>query len=373
MLKPYRHNGRYIGLMTGSSCDGVDGVIIDFNGGRCLHVAHCFSPYPQNTQSLAIDLQQKTRNSIDDLLLLDQLVADICAHTVSTLLKEANIDADSIDAIGCHGQTIRHNPDNSPATTLQIGDPAALSVKTGIDVVADFRRKDIALGGQGAPFAPAFHEQMLADDTTNRVILNLGGIANITRLDNTRPVIGFDTGPANALLDDWAQLHLNESCDIDGRWASSGVVLTEVLQALLSDPYFQKPYPKSTGRDYFNLDWLRLRCGKLDRYRPEDIQASLSELTAVSITNAIRNAANDCKEVLICGGGLHNKNLIARLRKHLPHACFHSTEIAGVNPDFLEATLFAWLARENLARKPINLCAVTGAPHPTLLGALYQA
>uniref|UniRef100_UPI00262F5649 anhydro-N-acetylmuramic acid kinase n=1 Tax=Dokdonella sp. TaxID=2291710 RepID=UPI00262F5649 len=287
------------------------------------------------------------------------------------LLREAGIDRDEVSAIGSHGQTVRHRVGGAHPFTLQIGDASVIAERTGIATVADFRRADVAAGGQGAPLLPALHAAVFSDAAVPRAILNLGGIANLTLLQHGRDAIGFDSGPANCLLDAWAERHLGKPRDDDGVWARSGQVDAGLLAALLADPYFAAPPPKSTGREDFNLAWLdaRLPAG----LAPADVQATLLALSAHTIADAVRTHAPAMREIYACGGGVHNGALMNALRAQLPGLKVDSTAALGLHPDYVEAAGFAWLARARLIGEPGNLPSVTGARGPRLLGAIYPA
>ena len=297
--------------------------------------------------------------------------ARVFADAALALLREANVAPNTITALGSHGQTVCHRPSGPLPFTLQLGDPNVIAERTGIVTVADFRRADVAAGGQGAPLLPALHAAVLADPATPRAILNLGGIANLTLLVPGKPVLGFDTGPANCLMDAWSLRVRGTPRDEGGAWARSGRVDAGLLQRLMDDPYFALPPPKSTGREYFNLDWLDARLpGNL---APEDVQATLLQLSAHSIAVALRNGAPEIREVYACGGGVHNGALMDALRAALPGVKVDTSAALGLDPDFVEAVGFAWLARARLENVPGNLPSVTGARGPRVLGAVYAA
>jgi anhydro-N-acetylmuramic acid kinase len=300
---------------------------------------------------------------------LDRSLGLLYADAVNALLRESAVDPRDIKAIGNHGQTIRHRPDATPAFTLQIGDAATLANTCGIATVADFRSADIALGGQGAPLAPAFHQWAFARDDQPGFVVNIGGIANITVLQPGTPVTGFDTGPGNTLLDAWCRQHRNMRFDADGCWANSGKVITKLLGAMLADPYFAKPAPKSTGREYFNGAWLAHSLAKTGVAEPADIQATLAELTAHTIASAIKlHAASG--SVWLCGGGALNADLLDRIRSNLPSFEVETTASLGIPPAWVEAAAFAWLARERLRDSAINIASVTGARASGILGSI---
>jgi anhydro-N-acetylmuramic acid kinase len=367
--------GEYtIGLMSGTSLDALDAVLVDFSNPAPMLIASHSHAIPDELRRELAALTQPGENEITRLGEADLAVAELSAEAVTQLLKEAGVSAQQIMAIGSHGQTIRHCPEEGCfGFTLQIGDPNTIAQRTGITTVADFRRRDLAAGGQGAPLVPAFHAAVFRRPDMNRVMINIGGIANITRLpaDTSQPITGFDTGPGNGLLDAWAGRHLQQAMDKDGRWAASGQVSESLLERCLNDDYFHRPPPKSTGKEYFNLGWVEGKCE--DSLPPEDIQATLCELTAVSIAEAVDSGSGKDEEVLICGGGVHNATLMARLRHHLAPRSVANTGEAGVPPDWVEAMAFAWLARETLAGRPGNLPSVTGASQPVILGGIYPA
>lgn len=364
----------YIGLMSGTSADGIDAVLVDFSQTYPNVIAAHYVPYAETIREQIFALRQTGADEIQHLGELDITLGKIFAQAVTELLKKQNLTARDIKAIGSHGQTIRHFPHHPHRFTLQIGDPNTIAELTGITTVADFRRKDVALGGQGAPLVPAFHHYVLASATTDRAIVNIGGIANITILpkNNTKPIIGFDTGPGNALLDEWIYLHKRKRNDENGDWAASGKVDFNLLVNLTSDPYFQIPPPKSTGREYFNLNWLKQKTDLFET-SPKDIQTTLVEFTAVTILNAIRSNI-ESGDIIACGGGVHNHFLMQRLENlSKPHFTVSSSEKFGIHPTAVEATAFAWLAKQTMQRQPGNLPSVTGAKKAAILGGIYYA
>jgi anhydro-N-acetylmuramic acid kinase len=363
----------YIGLISGTSADGIDAALVRFEQDR-PHLVHALThPWPDalRTQILRV-AQDETRLDLDAYGRLDVAIGHVFADAAQQLLEHSATQASSVRAIGSHGQTIRHRPSGELPFTLQIGDATVIAERSGIDVVADFRRADIAAGGQGAPLLPAVHAMLLANPGHARVVLNLGGIANITVLSANAQVSGFDTGPANGLMDAWNLRHHGEAFDRDGAFAASGHVNTALLTQLLSDPYFALPPPKSTGREHFHLGWLEAQLSGFS-LSPADVQATLLELTARSVAAAIDRHASDATDVLLCGGGVHNAALVQRLRETLQPRALSSTAIYGVDPDYLEATAFAWLARQRLLGLPGNLPAATGARGLRVLGAVYPA
>jgi len=365
------HNAAlYLGLISGTSADGIDVALASFDPAPRLHAA-LTHPYPEDLRRRILDLAQGDgRIALDELGALDVEIAQSFAAAANALLKREKIVAGSIAALGSHGQTVRHRPLQKSPYTLQLGDPNVIAEITGIATIADFRRRDIAAAGQGAPLAPAFHAAMLPRDGVDRVVLNLGGIANISIFDGG-PLRGFDTGPASCLLDAWTQEHLGQPFDRDGAFAARGGVDAGLLARLLDEAYFAAPPPKSTGREVFHLDWLRPRL-RDSRAAPQDVQATLVALTARSVADAIRAHAPSAREVLVCGGGVHNPVLMRAIADAVAPIAVVSTVTRGIDPDYVEAMAFAWLARERLAgRAAENVFAVTGARGPRVLGAIY--
>ncbi|WP_158881297.1 anhydro-N-acetylmuramic acid kinase [Rhodanobacter sp. L36] len=363
----------YLGLISGTSVDSIDAVLVDFADALPHPVAVHSHPWPDSlrTRMLAI-AQGEASLDLDAFGRLDVEIGHGFADAALALLEESNTPSRNVRAIGSHGQTVRHRPGGDYPFTLQIGDPTVIAERCHIDVVADFRRSDVAAGGQGAPLLPALHAMLLARSGHTRVVLNLGGIANITVLGADGGVLGFDTGPANGLLDAWCLRHRGEPFDRDGVFALSGKVDQALLTALLADDYFALSPPKSTGREHFHLAWLTTH-PRFALLSPADVQATLLELTARSVSTAIVEHAPLADEVLICGGGVHNGALVRRLEALLPGRLLRSTGHYGVDPDFLEATAFAWLARQRVLELPGNLPAVTGARGPRVLGAIYSS
>lgn len=365
----------FLGLISGTSADAIDAALVDFADPLPRLIATQASPYPVDLREALLALAQGDgRTSLDELGALDQRVADVFADAALETMRSAGIEASSIDAIGSHGQTIWHRPNASIPFTMQIGDPSRIAERTGCRVVADFRRRDLAAGGQGAPLMSAFHAAILSSRAEDRAVLNLGGIANLTRLpkDPTTAVIGFDTGPASCLLDAWALRHLGTPCDLDGAFAARGRCNAGLLDALLAEPYFALPAPKSTGREVFNLGWLD-RHTALSMLPAADVQATLVALTARTVADALRHEAPTTRAVFVCGGGARNPVLMDALRAALQPARLASTDELGIDPDYMEAMGFAWLARETLAGRTNNLPSVTGARGPRILGGIYPA
>ncbi|WP_036277886.1 anhydro-N-acetylmuramic acid kinase [Methylomonas sp. 11b] len=360
----------YIGLMSGTSVDGIDAGLVDFSDGKTQLVAFHYQPF-------SVEFRQKIQNLsqpgqpilLTDYGSLDSQIGRLFGEAVQKLLDNANIPASSIKGIGSHGQTVYHAPETAYGFSLQIGDPNRIAEITGITTVADFRRRDIAVGGQGAPLVPAFHQAVFSDVTQARVVVNIGGIANITVL-NDKPVIGFDTGPGNGLMDWWCQKHCNQPYDRNGDWAAKGKPYPALLDALKDDDYFRLAPPKSTGKEYFSPAWLQQKLSLFPDLEPEDIQATLCQFSADTIADAIRQYAPNTLQTLVCGGGAHNGQLMTLLRKLLDMPVISTAE-RGIDPDHVEAIAFAWLARQTLNNLPGNLCSVTGAGAPVILGGIY--
>lgn len=367
-------DGLYIGLMSGTSMDGVDGVIVEFAGDRPSVQAEAFVGFSSELRKALFALQTAGHDEAHREAGAANALAACYAACCHALRTGARVSAAHVRAIGVHGQTVRHRPELG--YTRQINNPALLAELTGIDVVADFRTRDVAAGGHGAPLAPAFHAAVFAAAHETRVICNLGGISNITILNPHGQVRGFDCGPANALLDYWAQRHLDKPFDENGRFAASGTVDEALLYALLDEPFFNAPPPKSTGRDLFNGSWLQARLTAFAHVEPRDIQATLTALTSLTIARDIARHAPDCRAVYACGGGTRNATLLAALQNALDatgvvSARVNTTDTLGVPPHQVEPLAFAWLAMRHVARLPGNLPTVTGAVGPRVLGALY--
>ena len=362
--------------MSGTSLDGVDAALVDFAAPLPRVLATHFAPFDPALRSALLALQQAGPNELDRAARAANDLVRAYATGVSAVLKVAAMTSSQVRAIGSHGQTVRHQP--AAGYTLQLDNPALLAELTGIDVVADFRRRDVAAGGQGAPLAPAFHRAFFAAPDQARVVLNIGGIANVTLLTGDGTTSGFDTGPGNVLMDAWCHRHLGHGYDAGGAWAAGGQVLPALLQVLLAEPYFAAPPPKSTGRDLFNPDWVDAILANLpgaSLFPPRDVQATLLELTAASIANQITRSG--ARAVYACGGGAANEALMARLSRLLAPAPVRTTADLGIPADWVEAVAFAWLARQHVERIPANLPEVTGASGARggarILGALYPA
>lgn len=359
----------YLGLISGTSADGIDAALVRFSPHLEVIAARTF-PYSDALRERVLALARNNAAiALDDLGRLDVEIGGRFADAAQALLREAGIDAQQVTAIGSHGQTVCHRPHGPHPFTLQIGDPNVIAERSGIATVADFRRADMAAGGQGAPLLPALHAAVLADAATPRAILNLGGIGNVTLLTPGQPVFGFDTGPANCLMDAWSARMRGAVRDEGGAWARSGRIDTALLERLLDDPYFAAPPPKSTGREHFNIDWLDARLP--NHLVPENVQATLLQLSARSIAAALHDNAPEIREVYACGGGVHNAALMDALRDALPGVQIDTTAALGLDPDFVEAVGFAWLARARLENIPGNLPSVTGARGPRVLGGVY--
>lgn len=355
--------------MSGTSLDGIDAVLARFAEGSCQLLRSHFLPFDDALRTELLALNLAGPNELERAALAANSLSRSYAAAIQELLKSAGVGASQIKAIGCHGQTVRHRPDLG--FTLQLANPALLAELTGIAVVADFRSRDIAAGGQGAPLVPAFHASLFGHPVHHRVIVNIGGISNLTSLPPNGRVLGFDCGPGNLLLDAWATLHLGQPYDKDGAWAKSGHLLPELLQQFLAEPFFAEQPPKSTGRDLFNLTWLRNRV--LPGHAPADVQSTLLQLTVEGIATAILEHCGQAREIYLCGGGAHNTELVHRLKQRLSDRVIVLTDAIGVDADWVEAFAFAWLARQALLGQPGNLPEVTGARGPRILGGIYPA
>lgn len=367
----------YLGLISGTSADGIDAALVGFDDdtpqARCTLVRGQTRPWAAPLRARLVELGQGgDATSLDELGALDVQVAEAFAAAALALLDAAGVAPSRVRALGSHGQTVRHRPEAESPFTWQLGDGNVIAERTGIATVADFRRRDVAAGGHGAPLLPALHAALLHSPHEPRAVLNLGGIANLTLLPTAGDVRGFDTGPANALLDAWCERHTGAAFDADGAFAAAGRVDPELLAALRSDPWFALPPPKSSGREQFHLRWLATHPGT-SQLAAADVQATLLELTAVTVAQALQATQPGTRRVLACGGGVHNPLLLRRIAAHLPGAVVESTAAHGVDPDLVEAMGFAWLARETLAGRPGNLPSVTGARGPRVLGAIYSA
>jgi anhydro-N-acetylmuramic acid kinase len=353
--------------MSGTSLDGVDAVLLEFSDAKCLVRQTSFSPFSSDLRRTLLELHHPSDNELERSSTVANSLSAIYASTIEALLAKAGIKNNDVLAVGCHGQTIRHRPDLG--FTLQIANPALLAELVGITVVADFRSRDIAAGGQGAPLVPAFHKATFHHPSLNRVLVNIGGIANLTYLPANGEVVGFDTGPGNMLMDAWIQRNKSHDYDKNGDWAATGNVIQPLLKQLLSESYFSQLPPKSTGRDLFNLSRLlpKLRT----EYDAADVQCTLLELTAQSIALAINMHCHATDEIYLCGGGANNQSLTTRLRDLLQPVRIEASDVLGIAANSVEGAAFAWLAKQALENKPGNLPAVTGARGPRILGAIY--
>ena len=374
----------FIGLMSGTSLDGADGVLVDFSSQAPRVMAAASEPFSDAFRTELLALNTPSHDELHRSALAAHQLATVYARVVQALLRDAaaqGIGADQIRAIGAHGQTVRHQPpthlkrDSSIGYTLQLNNPALLAELTGLDVVADFRSRDVAAGGQGAPLVPAFHQGIFGRDDRTVAVLNLGGIANLSVLppENTGAVLGFDCGPGNALMDAWCQRHTGEPFDAGGTWAASGKPLPQLLASLLDEPYLWKPIPKSTGRDLFSLAWMAEKLAPFSACAAVDIQNTLTEFTASACVTAMAQHASQSKELIVCGGGAFNLYLLQRLQAGLPWLKVSTSDQHGMPPLQVEAAAFAWLARQMIRRLPGNLASATGAAGPRVLGALYPA
>lgn len=363
--------------MSGTSLDGVDGVLVDLSGNRVQVLASASAPLsPALTQEL-LALNSPGPNELHRAALAANALVRIYAQVVTTMLEKAGIPSSSVGAIGAHGQTVRHQPHavDGSGYTLQLNNPALLAELTGIEVIADFRSRDVAAGGQGAPLVPAFHQALFGQLGDTVTALNIGGISNLTVIGPqlADDVLGFDCGPGNALMDAWCQQHLGQAFDTDGAWAAAGQINADLLSVLLDEPYFAQPAPKSTGRDLFNANWLTWKLKNFSTVTPVDIQATLTELTASTCAASVKHYGFKSKALVICGGGAFNSHLMRRLQFHLPHMQVMSSSDRGLPPLQVEASAFAWMARKTVRRETSSLATVTGARGARVSGAIYPA
>ncbi|MDC0609397.1 anhydro-N-acetylmuramic acid kinase [Vibrio sp.] len=363
----------YVGVMSGTSLDGIDIALVNIDQNRIEFKGSHFMSMPESVAKQLKLLASNHQTALQKLGELDHQLGHLYADAVNQLIARSEYSAHDITAIGCHGQTIYHSPNGRFPFTMQIGDANIIAAKTGIQTVSDFRRKDMALGGQGAPLVPAFHQFLFSAQESTLVILNIGGIANVSVIDTDGTTTGFDTGPGNGILDEWCELHTGMPFDKDGMLAREGKVSTALLSEMLTDDYFSKPAPKSTGREYFNLTWLQSKLQKIDSaIRIEDVQRTLVELTVTSIINALSPFQSDKKAtLLVCGGGVHNPVIMSQLKQSLDSWSVKTTNEYGIDEDFMEAMAFAWLAYCRVHHLPANLPAVTGAKSATTLGCIY--
>lgn len=360
----------YIGVMSGTSLDGLDIALIE-QGSAIRLIATHYIPMPETLRAALLSLCASGPDEIARSAIAQQQWVTLAAQGIRVLLDQHNLTPQDIRAIGSHGQTIRHEP--ARGFTVQIGNPALLTELTEITVVSDFRSRDVAAGGQGAPLVPAFHEALFGERTGNRAVLNVGGFSNLSLIETDKPVAGFDCGPGNVLLDAWIHQQRGDHFDRDGQWAATGKVEPQLLKTLLSDPFFLTKGPKSTGREVFNLQWLEHHLKQLPAFAPQDVQATLLELTAQTIVESLQNAQTQTETLLVCGGGAHNGTLMKRLAALLPSTQVSTTATYGVDPDWVEAMAFAWLAHCCLEGIAANRPSVTGARGLRILGAIYPA
>lgn len=363
----------YIGLISGTSMDAIDCALVELEGRQPRQIDFINQEIPEDLRQKLLNLCEDHPGQIPLLGETDVEFARILAMAVDHILDKHDLKPDQIAAIGSHGQTIRHQPDGNAPFTIQIGDPNTLAELTGITTVADFRRRDMAAGGQGAPVVPAFHREIFASAESDRVVLNIGGMSNITVLKKSGEISGYDTGPGNVLMDIWVGEHQGHAYDRDGAWAKSGTVDQALLEQMLTEPYFARPAPKSTGRELFNFPWLKQHLARAGRsIIPADIQATLLALTVQTISNAIRKELRK-GEVIVCGGGANNAFLMTSLAEALPTFRVMRSSTLGVLEDSVEAVAFAWLARQALHQTPVNFTAITGSSHPVIAGGIYYA
>ena len=366
----------YIGLMSGTSLDGVDAVLTDFSQHPAVVLGHCSAPLDPALKAELLALNSPTDNELHRAALAANALVRLYADQVHALLLQCDAKPADVRAIGAHGQTVRHRPLEFDGTgySLQLNNPALLAELCGIDVVADFRSRDVAAGGQGAPLVPPFHQAFFGQADQVLAVLNIGGISNITLLDpNRSALLGFDCGPGNALMDGWCLHHTGQPFDAEGRWAAQGTIHPPLLYQLLADPYFAKLPPKSTGRDLFNWTWLEAQLACFPSIAPHDVQATLTELTARACAKSLQDTSPHCTTLVVCGGGALNHHLMARLQVALPHCRVALSDVFGLPPLQVEATAFAWLARQAVLRQTGSVQSVTGAQGARILGGIYPA
>ena len=359
----------YVGIMSGTSLDGIDAVLVDLSSPFPKILATHYQAYEDSLRDALLDLNHPKKDELHRMQCASRELAVLYAQATKDLLDKAKITPTQIRAIGCHGQTVRHRPDHG--YTVQLGDAALLAELSGIAVVGDFRSRDIAAGGQGAPLVPAFHDCVLRHPSIHRVVVNVGGISNLTNLAPNQPVTGFDCGPGNLLMDAWIAVQRGERYDPAGSWAKSGKVIPALLARFLDEPFLHSVPPKSSGRDLFNMDWLQSRLQGDEA--PVDVQATLLQLSSHAISDAVNTFCGNAKEIYLCGGGAHNEVLVQSLRTALPKCVVQNTDVLGMGVDWMEAAAFAWLAQQRMHGTDIDLTTVTGARHPCVLGAIYSA
>jgi anhydro-N-acetylmuramic acid kinase len=365
----------FIGLMSGTSLDGVDGVLADFSNSQPRVLAHCALPLTSELKQTLLDLNTPSDNELHRAALAANGLVRVYTQVVQALLAQTHTKASDVRAIGAHGQTVRHQPGAFDGTgyTLQLNNPALLAELTGIDVVADFRNRDVAAGGQGAPLVPVFHQGIFGQRGKTAGVLNIGGIANLSVLHANGDVLGFDCGPGNALLDHWCQAHTGDAFDNDGAWGASGTVIETLLHTMLAEPFLHQTPPKSTGRDLFHPTWLAHQLSDYANAKAADVQATLTEFTARACVNDVLRHAADATELIVCGGGALNGALMQRLQAGLPQMRVLSSAERGMPPLQVEAAAFAWLARQTVLGLPGNLPKVTGAQGARILGGIFRA
>lgn len=359
----------YIGLMSGTSMDGVDAALVDVDTNQC--VAGIVRSYSEKSKVFLEEVLRAESVGLGTLSQLSSVLGREFGQAVLELLEEAHCAAQDVVAIGSHGQTICHDAMADIPYTVQLGCAHTIAEMTGIRVVADFRTRDLIVGGQGAPFAPLYHQALFGHHTLPLVVVNIGGIANVTFLEQSQPPRGYDTGPGNCLMDAWIRTILSQSYDADGAWAASGHVIEHLLTEMLLDPYFQQTAPKSLGKEYFSHHWLTAKLHGNEA--PEDVQATLLELTAMTIAQAVSQHVSKPSKVVLCGGGVHNRTLHHAIQRHLSDYQVVSSAFLGVDPDFIEAMMFAWFAEKTIQNKSVDMAALTGATKPVVLGVIYPA
>jgi len=365
----------FIGLISGTSMDGIDAALVDCSDNRPRLLDHLSHPIPASLRQQILQLAHNQDVNLNLLGETDAELGEVLADAANQLLKQSGQSASAIRAIGSHGQTIWHNPDSRYKFSLQIGDANRIAYRTGITTVADFRRKDMAAGGEGAPLAPALHQAIFSSEQENRGVLNIGGIANLTYLpaSSEQHSFGFDCGPGNVLMDSWINRQRSLDYDRDGTWAASASASDELVRALMADDYLARTPPKSTGREHYHLQWLTDQLQPFAHLPADVVQASLAEFTAQSISQALRNYLGNIDTLIVCGGGAHNQHLMGLLQKHNPGVRVAASEQFGLHPDWVEAVAFAWLAQRRLRGETTDLCHITGAEKNVVLGAIYPA
>ena len=367
----------YIGLMSGTSMDGIDAVLVDISPDRkTQRLIHGITqPYSAEVKKALEQVLHASTHSLRAIYQLNTLIGRDFAQAANTLLKQAGVSATAVEAIGSHGQTLEHDASSQGGIpyTVQLGCPHTIAELTKVAVVADFRTRDLVLGGQGAPLAPLYHQALFSHLGSALAVVNIGGIANVSYLLNNQGVSGFDVGPGNCLMDAWCMSHRGKPYDERGEWASEGKVIEPLLHQLLADPFFHKSGPKSIGKEYFSMPWLSANCTDISSYNPQDVQATLLQLTAHTIAQAIAAGETAITRLLVCGGGAHNTQLLAMLSQLLPTVRVESTAAVSVDPNFVEAQMMAWLAHQMIIRQPLDLTTITGSTQKAILGVFYPA